>query len=167
MYYACLAVKSNQNKSDEGASGEWLMDYGATCHLTPYDDLVINPTATEQRNTVANGSHSEVNKKRDVIMTMTNGDSVKITDVLVAPGFDRNVLSTSKLIRKGCNISSDEKEMVLETKANGGIKLRDLNKKRFQRLPPSGQQGQVKYICGHIRSIQRKSRRKQNLGTCG
>ncbi|OWZ19016.1 hypothetical protein PHMEG_0006804 [Phytophthora megakarya] len=73
----------------------WLIDSGATSHMTPFrEDLFGNKV------TIADGKKLRVAGKVMVKLTCVNGKRIKMMEVLYIPGLDRRLLSVGKLAER-------------------------------------------------------------------
>ena len=81
---------------------EWLIDSGASCHVT-YNKSLIIPLDDESSRTitVGNGNAVQVKLVGDLFLKCENS-SIKLTEVNYAPNFTKNVLSLRKFIDGGC-----------------------------------------------------------------
>ncbi|KAG8485839.1 hypothetical protein CXB51_019238 [Gossypium anomalum] len=94
---SCLAGKS------KGLKG-WLLDSGCTNHMSP--DATIFKTLDRSCKTkvkIGNGQFIKAEGKGDVLLCTSTGDKV-ITNVLLVPEIDRNLLSIAQLLEKGYSI---------------------------------------------------------------
>ncbi len=99
---ACYAAE-NENETAYRATKtdpRWVIDSGATAHCT--DDRLIfqNLTPRTGKLTTAGGSLRIVGRG-DVIITLPNGSTARLGDVLFVPGIGTNLLSTQALLANG------------------------------------------------------------------
>ena len=87
MIYSCAAAESN----------EWILDTGATDHMTPLTNASTNliSQAIKPHIKLPNGTVAEIELVGNIVMA--NG--FQLIDVLVVPDFHFNLLSISKLTR--------------------------------------------------------------------
>lgn len=73
----------------------WLIDSGATSHMTPHlNDLVeYKDLDTSIEVTIADGKQMRVKGTRTVKLTGLDGRRIRMVDVLYIPGLDRRLLS--------------------------------------------------------------------------
>ncbi|KAK9675807.1 hypothetical protein RND81_11G032400 [Saponaria officinalis] len=83
--------------SQTNHSKEWIVDSGATNHMTAHLDMLDNVKLEKSRPKInlPDGSFVRVSHKGNV--TLENG--LKLKDVLYIPEFKQNLLSVNKLIR--------------------------------------------------------------------
>lgn len=83
-------------------NGGWLIDSGATSHMSPYHEDFVNyhELRTPIEVTIADGKTVKAAGRGDA---RVNCDGIKITvsEVLHIPGLDRRLLSVPKLTKKG------------------------------------------------------------------
>ncbi|XP_017628829.1 uncharacterized protein LOC108471770 [Gossypium arboreum] len=91
---SCLA---GQGKGSKG----WLLDSGCTNRMSP--DVTIFKTLDKSCKTrvkIRNGQFIKAEGKGDVLICTSTGDKV-ITNVLLVPEIDRNLLSIAQLLERG------------------------------------------------------------------
>ncbi|KAG8480134.1 hypothetical protein CXB51_024924 [Gossypium anomalum] len=91
---SCLATKDKVTKG-------WLLDSGCTNHMSP--DATIFRTLHRSCKTkvkIGNGQFIKAEGKGDVLICTSTGDKV-ITNVLLVPEIDRNLLIIAQLLDKG------------------------------------------------------------------
>lgn len=97
---------------------KWIIDTGASRHITPNVDLLTNTRLPPAETAVifGNGSIVKPSLIGDAYMTTKNGTMFKLTDVLYIPGATESLLSVSHATKKGidfaftassCRITSD------------------------------------------------------------
>jgi hypothetical protein len=94
----CDLVQSTLNKYN------WLLDSGATVHVTNNKRLLVNARKTKQFVKVGNGADSEATYIGEVDMIVEDNKRLRLMDVLFIPGFIRNVISLSKIVRNGVTV---------------------------------------------------------------
>ncbi|POM67185.1 Integrase catalytic core protein [Phytophthora palmivora] len=87
----------------EGRLSGWLIDSGATSHMTPFrEDLFdLEGTVSSIEVTIADGKKLRVAGQGTVRLTSLNGKHIKMMEVLYIPGLDRRLLSVGKLAERG------------------------------------------------------------------
>lgn len=95
-------------------NGGWLVDSGATSHVTNNKNLLTTIDGMYKSNVnLANGTKTGVAGKGSCKINVQNdsGDVsiATITDVLYAPDIDGNMLSVKKLLSKGFTVIFDQK----------------------------------------------------------
>lgn len=85
--------------ASQHSSDDWIVDNGASDHMTSYSDIMINPHAVEYpvHIILPDGSSKAVHTVGDVQL---NEDLI-LKDVLYVPEFKYNLLSVSKLVCEG------------------------------------------------------------------
>lgn len=124
-----------------GGDADWIIDSGATCHVTCDRNSFITMNAANNDLTVANGEKIRVEGKGtchiDFINAAGKVSSAKIDDVLYAPTIKGNLLSVKKLtskgftvnfIKNGCEIKQDNSQVAVADDSSGLYKLRQPNK---------------------------------------
>ncbi|OWZ15190.1 Integrase, catalytic core protein [Phytophthora megakarya] len=81
----------------------WLIDSGATSHMTPFreDLFAFEGMASGIEVTIADGKKLRVAGKGTVKLTGVDGKRIKMMEVLYIPGLDRRLLSMGKLAERG------------------------------------------------------------------
>ncbi|OWY99171.1 Integrase, catalytic core protein, partial [Phytophthora megakarya] len=105
-------VKNNDSDSDAVfAVGEerltgWLIDSGATSHMTPFreDMFTFDRMVSGIEVTIADGKKLQVAGKGTVKLPGVNGKRIKMMEVLYIPGLDRRLLSVGKLAERGLTV---------------------------------------------------------------
>lgn len=80
----------------DSAKETWILDSGATHHITPYLELVHNPIPVNSQLHLPNGDHSDVTHLGTVQLT----SDITLHQVLVVPTFHCNLLSIPQLTHK-------------------------------------------------------------------
>ena len=91
----------------------WLLDSGATVHITNTKTLMQDLTPAEHDVTIGDGSIVKANWKGTVYLRINSGHILKLTNVLFIPGFNRNILSLPRLLDHTCWIKGDNSTMAL------------------------------------------------------
>ncbi|GMF38419.1 unnamed protein product [Phytophthora fragariaefolia] len=100
-------------------SAGWLIDSGATAHMTPhrndlfeYKDLDSNIEVT-----IADGKKIRVVGTGSVRLTGIDGKRIKVIDVLYIPGLDRQLLSVSRPAESGMSVEFQKKSCTIWNKS--------------------------------------------------
>ncbi|KAE9212787.1 hypothetical protein PF004_g15532 [Phytophthora fragariae] len=100
-------------------SAGWLIDSGATAHMTPhrndlfeYKDLDSNIEVT-----IADGKKIRVVGTGSVRLTGIDGKRIKMIDVLYIPGLDRQLLSVRRLAERGMSVEFQKKSCTIWNKS--------------------------------------------------
>lgn len=88
--------------------GEWVLDSGASHHITHDVDAMFNvrPLTKDVTITFGNGKRAKAQAIGDVDISGYGGvnfDNVTLTDVVYVPGVARNLLSVSRAVDKGAD----------------------------------------------------------------
>jgi transposase InsO family protein len=90
-----------------GKPNEWVIDSGATAHMTPDKHILENVrTSYSKTITTANNDSLYSNQRGDVFV---KGLKVKFDDVLLIPNLITNLLSVSKMCAKNCVVLFNDK----------------------------------------------------------
>jgi transposase InsO family protein len=122
--------------------GNWIIDSGASCHMTPQKNLfsVINENFRAVI-VVANGHSIEATGKGTIeVMTRTSSGgaaSVKLRDVLYVPALKESLISVPQLSKEGFIVKFDQSRVNL--KRNGIVQeIGALNSRNQYRLNANG-----------------------------
>ncbi|CAI7804503.1 unnamed protein product [Closterium sp. NIES-53] len=99
-----------------GGVDAWVLDTGATQHMTACATLLDNVTMVASVKHVMFGNRDtlEVTGQGDLRL-MVDGGPLIITNVLVVPGLGANLLSVSQFTRKGMRVNIEGTMMALST----------------------------------------------------
>ncbi|CAI7820490.1 unnamed protein product, partial [Closterium sp. NIES-54] len=94
----------------------WLLDTGATQHMTPHAELLedVSADAPSKRMVFGNQDSLEVNG-RGTLRLAVDDSPMTINNVLVVPGLGANLLSVSQLTTKGMRVNIEGAVMTLST----------------------------------------------------
>ncbi|XP_040965721.1 uncharacterized protein [Gossypium hirsutum] len=101
-----VSCAANQKKGSKG----WLLDSGCTNHMSP--DATIFKTLDRTCKTkvkIGNGQLINAEGRGDVLIHTSTGGKI-ISNVLLVPEIDRNLLSITQLLEKGYSVVFKEKE---------------------------------------------------------
>ncbi|CAI5980170.1 unnamed protein product [Closterium sp. NIES-64] len=102
----------------EGALGglAWLLDTGATQHMTPRAELLEDVSADAHIKRVVFGNQDSLEVEgRGTLRIAVDGGPMTINNVLVVPGLGANLLSVSQLTTKGMRVNIEGAVMTLST----------------------------------------------------
>ncbi|CAI5947341.1 unnamed protein product [Closterium sp. NIES-64] len=102
----------------EGALGglAWLLDTGATQHMTPHAELLEDVWADAPIKRVVFGNQDSLEVEgRGTLRIAVDGGPMTINNVLVVPGLGANLLSVSQLTTKGMRVNIEGAVMTLST----------------------------------------------------
>jgi hypothetical protein len=87
-------------------SGTWLVDSGATCHMTGARELFESFTESDSDLYVelGMGTKHAVQGSGTMSFRMESGDVLRVTNVLWVPKLRRSVLSVSAIEKKGYEV---------------------------------------------------------------
>ncbi|OWY92235.1 Integrase, catalytic core protein, partial [Phytophthora megakarya] len=119
-------VKVNGDSNDdsvfaigEDRSAEWLIDSGATAHMTPHRDDLFEYSAMSKDMyvTIADGKKIRVAGTGSVRLTGIDAKSIRMVEVLYIPGLDRRLLSVGKLAERGMSVEFQRNSCVIWDKS--------------------------------------------------
>ena len=107
-------AESNKSRSSFFEYPEaWLLDSGASVHITNDKSLMHNLKPTNNEVTIGDGSSVEARWVGDVYLRINSGHVFKLHNVLYIPGFSKNILSLARLLERTCWIKGDNHIMAL------------------------------------------------------
>ena len=91
-----------------GFSESWVIDSGASFHATSWHNIFQNYVKSELGK-VYLGDNKPYNivKKRDVMVSLSNGSTLKLRNVRHLPKLKKNLSSVSQLADEGINTTFD------------------------------------------------------------
>lgn len=101
----CLSAIHSSEKD------EWIIDSGASRPMTNQKNWMINEKPTNESVTIANDTKINVTQVGDVKLKIKVGNSpvnATIDDVLYVPDLFTNLLSVSRLVKKGLTVAFDQ-----------------------------------------------------------
>lgn len=100
----CMAVTTYKKPFNNATvSDEWIIDSGASRHMTPMRSIFTKLNPTRISVTIANGEKLRAEGLGEISISI-DGQNIRMTDVLYVPGLDGNLLSISALNRKGLSV---------------------------------------------------------------
>jgi hypothetical protein len=87
---------------------QWLLDSGATVHVTNDSDVLLRARKSNKRVIVGNGEDAKAERIGDVEMIIGENDKFLLKDVLYVPGFLKNVVSLSKIVNNRITVQLDK-----------------------------------------------------------
>ena len=96
----------------ESDDERWLVDSGSTVHVTNNPHGITHWCKAQETIIVGNGQEVKANFKGTVHIQVKNA-TLTLHDVLFVPGFAKNIISVSRLVRHGNNISITEDAMLV------------------------------------------------------
>lgn len=122
-------------------SDDWIIDSGATSHVTNNKQLFDEFNATQSNVSVANGDKECVDGKGTCKIEMLNQSGIAstavLTDVLYAPQINGNMISVIKLMKNGysvhfkeniCEIKQNDKQIAVADIVDDLFKIRQTDK---------------------------------------
>jgi Zinc knuckle len=106
-----------------GGLEDWLLDSGASCHVTNSKHLLHDIESTSKNLTVGDGGVTVPECRGTLYIKTDEGLQIRLTNVYYASGFFKNILSLGKFMDKGARIKEDETDnnkMTLLSKKSGG-----------------------------------------------
>ncbi|XP_012481085.1 uncharacterized protein LOC105795983 [Gossypium raimondii] len=97
-----VSCAANQKKGSKG----WLLDSGCTNHMSP--DATIFKPLDKTKVKIGNGQFINAEGRGDVLICTPTGSKI-ISNVLLVPEIDRNLLSITQLLEKGYSVVFKEK----------------------------------------------------------
>ncbi|OWZ04219.1 Integrase, catalytic core protein [Phytophthora megakarya] len=103
----------------EDRSAGWLIDSGATAHMTPHrDDLYeFSTMPADMYVTIAAGKKIRIAGTGSVRLKGIDGKSIRMVEVLHVPGFDRRLLSVGKLGDRGMSVEFQRNSCVISNES--------------------------------------------------
>jgi len=101
------AIAFTANTTSNTVNDKWILDTGATRHITPHLELLTNLRPAPQAITVTfgNGSTAEATQVGDAYLQPNPNNIIKLVDVLFMPGAADNLLSISQATQRGINFA--------------------------------------------------------------
>jgi hypothetical protein len=93
----------------------WLIDSGASKHMTDQKDILSNPTENDFHQKVSLGYDYEylIKGMRESIYKLDSRTPMRMKDVLYVPGLTKNLLSISALDKKGFRVAFIDGEVLM------------------------------------------------------
>ncbi len=104
---ACVATMSNDSECTK-----WLLDSGASVHITNTELGASNKRETNETVTVGNGEQVKVNAIVDVFVDTEEGPLL-LQNVYFVPQFTKKIISLGKLLQHGSRIESTRKQLIV------------------------------------------------------
>ena len=79
----------------------WLLDTGATCHITNDESLMFNTVECDETVVIGDGTIITSTLKGGVTLINSWNERINLYDVLYIPGFERNLISMRQLDKQG------------------------------------------------------------------
>jgi hypothetical protein len=92
-------IRQDICKSVRTHTEEWLLDTGATVHITPCKHLLFNTSNCYREIRVANGKYIRLYMVRDILLRSECGNFLVLRGVLYSPAFNKNIISAPQLMK--------------------------------------------------------------------
>jgi histone deacetylase 1/2 len=104
------AIAFTASSTSNTVSDIWIVDTGASRHITPHQQLLTNlrPAPQSVRVTFGNGSIGEATLIGDAYLQPNPDNLIKLTDVLYMPEAADNLLSVSQASKRGINFTFND-----------------------------------------------------------
>ncbi|KAG8477197.1 hypothetical protein CXB51_029947 [Gossypium anomalum] len=113
------------------ATDGWLIDSGCTNHMTPDASIFKSIDRSFKTNVkVGNGHFIKVEGKGDVLINTPTGTKL-VTNVLLVPEIDRNLLSIAQLLEKGYSVVFKGKECLISDSSGSKLMTVAMTEKSF------------------------------------
>ena len=119
-----MTTKTEHDQSVE--ADKWLIDSGATVHVTADADRLYQAQETTSTVTVGNGSQLQAKQKGKLDLKQTDSNTkIRLHEVLHVPGFAKNVVSLSRLIKDtGVTAEFSHDTLTLTNSNNSKMEIR-------------------------------------------
>jgi Zinc knuckle len=115
------AAASDSCLFSESREEDWLVDSGATCHVTHSMELLAGCRNSDKIITVGNGEEVGAELIGTIHLRDATGNGLRLTDVSYVPNFAKNVMSLTKFIEGGCNVAIVKANEMLVTMPNNVV----------------------------------------------
>ena len=103
-----MAAKHEINNTES-----FLLDSGSTCHIKTTSEGMYDLRVCQDWITVGNKERVEVNLKGKIrLVDCGTGNILILNDVYVVPSFHTNLISATRLMRKGTTVGGEIKQDV-------------------------------------------------------
>jgi len=98
MTMFCGYLASNPDLNDSTPHVEkWLLDSGATKHMTPTTDMLHNLTKINDKVQIGDKKYLQATHKGSVVLDLGNNTKMTLSEVLVVPRLSKNLISEAVL----------------------------------------------------------------------
>lgn len=117
-------------KNYSNGQNTWYLDSGASNHMTPFGNLLINKKATSVDSIMAANSAKMPTKQAGDAKMQLSGEVIEIQDILHVPGLAVNLLSINKIAEKGntitfnkdgCTVKNAKQDIIISCKPENGV----------------------------------------------
>ena len=102
------AIAFTATSTSNTVNDDWILDTGATRHITPHKLTDLRPAPHTVIVTFGNGNIGEATLIGDAYLQPNPGSLIKLTDVLYIPGAADNLLSVSQATKRGFSFSFND-----------------------------------------------------------
>jgi hypothetical protein len=111
---AFMAITTDNDIETSDEDENWLVDSGATVHVTNSDTGMTNIETTDTQVIIGDGSVLTPTRKGTLRLTNDKGQVVTLHEVLHVPTFKKNILSVGSLMATGNTLQANANNMTLE-----------------------------------------------------
>lgn len=118
------------SRDSQSRSTDWYLDSGASCHMTPNKNWLLDLKKSPISEIVAaNNDKMPVNGTGSVKLRL-NENEIEVKEVLHVPNLTTNLLSVAKIVqngntvifdKSGCKILNNRSELIAESKPSAGV----------------------------------------------
>jgi hypothetical protein len=101
----------------------WLLDSGATLHVTNNYDCLRDPVDVEKDITVGNGEVVSGTKKGWVELTLGGDKRMILQEVIFVPNFMKNIVSVNRLCSNGTQVIWQRNKVILKSPSGKAISV--------------------------------------------
>jgi hypothetical protein len=117
---------------NEGPEEKWLMDSGATVHVTHSKEGMEETRPTQDTVTVGNGNEAKATLTGHLTLQSTEGpEGMILKDLLFIENFKKNIVSIPRLFKNGAKINWSENSLTLR---NGGTQKLEIKKDKDESM---------------------------------
>jgi Reverse transcriptase (RNA-dependent DNA polymerase)/Zinc knuckle len=100
---AAMTESGSQERCFSTSDGKvhWLMDSGATCHVTNNKNFLVKAVHVKRKVTIGDGKEVKATMVGNVHLTDEKGNEIKLTNVYYIEGFVKNLLSVRRFMDSG------------------------------------------------------------------
>ena len=135
-----VAMATHQRRDPSSA---WLLDSGATVHITNNRDLLIDPQPCNNTVTVGDGTESTARLEGSVKLELQDGNKVLLREVWYIPDFNKNIVSLSKLLAGGHYMVGNHETLEIRNKNGDKIVVEADKETKMFFLDPIVREGTI------------------------
>ena len=103
---------------------EWLLDSGATLHVTNDENLLRDSIDIDRSITVGSGEVVTGIKQSWTEIRLGGDRTIRLKEVVFVPNFVKNILSVNKLCANGTTVTIRQNEAILQSTKGGQFRVR-------------------------------------------